>query len=104
MRSVGWRHRRVVAAGAGRAANLLDGEDTDEMDLGVLGEQLGANLSKGPRDLTREVRVTGVLGLERVEDGVGRVLQLERVPGHGALLGDGDLAATFEERGEIRAL
>jgi hypothetical protein len=58
-----------------------DREDIDEVDLGILGEQLGADLRERPRDLACEVCVTRALALERVEDAVRRVLELERVPG-----------------------
>jgi hypothetical protein len=45
-----------------------------------------------------------VVGLEGVEDAVAGVTDLERIPGHGALLGHRELAACLQERGQLGAL
>jgi hypothetical protein len=47
---------------------------------------------------------TSVLGLERVEDAVAGVADLERIPGDGALLSGRDLAARLQEGRELVAL
>jgi hypothetical protein len=88
----------------GEEHELLDGEYIDQVDLGVVCEQLGSDLSKGSWDLTCEVRGTGVLARKRIEDAERRVLELERVPSHGALLGGGNRAASLEEGRELRGL
>jgi hypothetical protein len=50
------------------------------------------------------VRVPRVFGLERVEDPVVVLVDLERVPGNRALLLDRELAARLQELGELAAL
>src|SRR5260370_1369568 len=90
---------------AGReAARLLDRDDVDSADLRVTGEQVGSDLAKRSRDLAVQVGLPGVAGLEGVEDAVAGVTDLERVPGHSALLGNRELAAGPQERGQFLAL
>jgi MFS family permease len=74
--------RRLVRA-AGLPA-LLDRDDVDRADVGVLGEQVRPDLSESLGNLPVEVRLPGVLGLEGVEDAVGDVVDLEGIPGHGS--------------------
>src|SRR3984885_4290141 len=92
-----------VGASPAPARSLLDGQDVDELDVGVAGEQLAGDLAEGHRYLAVEVRIQGVPGLEGVEDAVGGVADLECVPVNGALLGNRDLAAGLQECGELVA-
>src|SRR5262245_27651226 len=82
---------------------LLDRHDVDGSDVRVGGQQVGRDLPEGLRDLPVQVGLTGVLGLEGVEDAVAGVADLERVPGNRALLGDREVAARLQERGEFAA-
>ena len=54
-------------------------------------------------DSTIDVGLTGFLGFEGVEDAVGGVADLERVPGDRALLGDGQRPAGLEECSQVVA-
>ena len=47
--------------------------------------------------------LTGLLGLEGVEDAVGGIAHLERIPGDRARLGDGQRPAGLEECSEVVA-
>ena len=49
------------------------------------------------RDLTAEVRLPAAVVVEGVEDAVLGVADLERVPGHGARFGGGEVAPALEE-------
>src|SRR4029077_12141308 len=51
-----------------------------------------------------DVRGAGVVGGEGIEDAVAGVADLERVPGDGALLGDGQLPSGLEECRQLFAL
>ena len=74
---------------------LLDGQDVDEPDVWCAGQQIGRHVGKRGWDLAVEVRGPGVAGGESVEDAVAGVIDLERVPGDGASLGDGQLLAAL---------
>jgi hypothetical protein len=50
------------------------------------------------------VRGPGLVGREGVEDAVAGVIDLERVPGDGASLGDGQLTGGLEEVRQLAAL
>src|SRR5690349_7790271 len=80
------------------SGELLHGDELHELDLGFFGQQLAADLRERPGDLAFEVRPATRLARERVEDPVGRLVDLERVPGDRGLLGQRELAALFEER------
>src|ERR1700676_1306680 len=62
-------------------------DDLGEADVGVGGEQVGGDRGECPGNLSVEVGLPRVLGLERVEDAERGLTEPERVPGHGALLG-----------------
>ena len=64
----------------------LDGEQVDQADVGVLGEQLRAGAGERGRDLAGQVRLARRLVLERVEDPEGDGVDLEAVPDPGARL------------------
>ena len=83
---------------------LLDSDDFHRADVGVLGQQVGRHLPQSRGDLAAQVSLAGVLGLERVEDPVSSVADLEGVPREGACLLYGQGPAGFEERGELVAL
>ena len=65
------------------------------------GEEVGADLGECLRDLAVDMGQAGVLGLEGVEDAVGGVVELERVPGDGALFCERERATALEERSEF---
>jgi len=70
--------------------------DQRQQPGGDLGERLGYPPA--------QVRVAGRLGVEGVEDAVGGVVDLEGVPAHGSLLGDGQGAGGLEELAEFASL
>src|ERR671914_2185155 len=82
----------------------LDGEDVDQADVGGRGQKVRGDLSEGLRDLTVQVGLTRLAGLERVEDAEGHLVDPERVPGDGAGLGDRQRAARLQERAELVGL
>src|ERR1700748_951063 len=71
------------------AGLLLDGQDVDGLDVRFAGQQVGGHLGERGRYLAVDVRGAGVVGGEGVEDVVAGGADLDRVPGDGALLGDG---------------
>src|SRR5258708_19109556 len=92
---------------SGSTANdtaLFHGEDVDGTNVGVGGQEFRADDGETLRDLAVDVCLAGFDGFEGVEDPVGRVADLERVPGHGSLLLNRELAAGHEERCEVRFL
>jgi hypothetical protein len=70
----------------------LDREQLHRADVWVLGQQLRRGLDQRLRDLARQMRLTSRVGLERVEDPVGDLVGLKRIPADGLLLGDRELA------------
>src|ERR687895_1834729 len=83
---------------------LFDSEDVDRANIGIGGQEVGADCGECLRDLAVNVRLAGFEGFEGVEDAVGRVADLEGVPGHGPLFLKGELTACDEKRREIGAL
>src|ERR1700722_18892934 len=77
---------RANGTAGGCPSWLLDSDYVDDVDLGILSQQVGTDLGEGPRDLAAEMGLTRIFALERVEDAVGRALELERVPSYRALL------------------
>src|SRR5436190_14742998 len=80
---------------------LLDRDQVDGLDLRVLGQKVAADLRKPLGDLAVDVGLPAVLVLEGVKDAVGGVVDLERVPGHGAFLGLCEAAALLKEGSEL---
>src|SRR5262245_37616513 len=93
---------RVVTRRTSRG--LLRRDHIDHPDVGRTGEQVRRDLAERARDLTVYVRLSGLLGLERIEDPERRLAEAERVPGDGARLRGGERAAGLEERCELLAL
>src|ERR687892_962006 len=83
---------------------LLDGDDLHGSDFGVGGKQLGGGAGERLRDLAIEVGLAALLVLKRVEDAVGRLADLERVPGHRARFGDRKRSTFLEEPAKVTSL
>lgn len=62
---------------------LLERQDVDGPDVWVTCQQVGRHLGQGGRDLAVDVRSTGVVSGEGVEDAVAGAADLERVPAGG---------------------
>jgi len=96
--TMGWR------GGPARSPVYLTARTSTRWISGSLASRSGPTWARArgispPRCVSRASSLS-----KRVEDAVGRVLELERVPRHGALLGGDDRAAALEEGREIRAL
>src|SRR5918996_3948040 len=83
---------------------LFHGEDVDRTNVGVARQKVGADCGECLRDLAIDVRLAGFDGLEGVEDAVGRVADLEGVPGHSPLLLKGELPACYKKRCKLGSL
>jgi AcrR family transcriptional regulator len=83
---------------------LLRGEDVDGLDVRVLGQQVGGVLAEGGGDRAVQVGLPPVLAGERVENAVGGVAELERVPGDRAGLGKGQWLGLGQEGAEFLGL
>lgn len=66
---------------------LLDGDDINRPDVGLLCKKTGCDLSERGGDLPVEVGEAAIFDLEGIEDAVLGVVDLEGVPGDGARLG-----------------
>src|SRR6478735_8972644 len=97
-------HGTSPAFGSYAPRALLHCEDLDGADVGVGVEQVRCHLTERPRNLAVEMGLTGFLRLEGVEDPVGRIVDLERVPRDRSFLGCGDLPTATEEGGQVVAL
>jgi hypothetical protein len=73
-------------------------------DVRFGGEQVGGDLGQGFGYLAVDVGLAGVLGLEGVEDAVVGVVELERVPRDGSLLGQRQRASALQECPQLIAL
>ena len=85
----------ALSAGGQRRLRSGHGDDVDRADVRVGGQQLAGDLPNRRGDLTLEMGLAGVLGLEAVEHAVGCVRELERVPGDASLLGCGERTPCF---------
>jgi Integrase core domain len=83
---------------------LLDGYEVDGLDVRCAGQQVGRHFGQRGRYLAVDVRGASVAGGKGVEDAVAGVANLERVPGDGAFLGDGQVPAGLEECRQLVAL
>src|SRR5579862_1442603 len=92
-----WRHDRTTEG------RLLGGDDVKRSDVGLLGQQVGCDLTECGRYLAGEMGLAGIFGLERIEDAVLRVTDPEGVPGDGAGLGQRQRPAGFQKGSELGA-
>src|SRR5947207_10877626 len=69
-----------------RSLTVLDGEDVDQADVRILGEELGAGPGERGGDLAGEVSLTRCLVLEGIEDPERGLVHAESVPDAGARL------------------
>jgi len=76
---------------------LFHRDELDQFDVRVFGQQLGPVFAKGRGDGSVEVGLPVLLGVERVENSEGVLVDPEGVPGPGAGLRQNDLAAAVEE-------
>src|SRR5262249_62098095 len=97
-------HRDLYTECTSEVPRSFHSEYLDCPDVRIGGEQVCAHLAERLRDLTVQMRLSRLFGLEGVEDPVPRVVDLERVPRHRSLFAFGDLTTAPEECGELLAL
>src|SRR5271163_4397614 len=83
---------------------LFRGDDVDEANVGLFGQQVRSDLGEGTGDLTVEVSLAALVGFEGVEDAISGVADLEGVPRHGPRLGRRQGPTILEEGAQLSAL
>src|SRR5579859_3223980 len=80
------------------------GDDVDHTDIGFLGQKTRGDSAERGRNLAVQMGLTAIFGLERVEDPVLGVTQLEGIPTDGADLRGSQGTAFLEKASQFGSL
>src|SRR5271154_1462643 len=83
---------------------LFRGDDVDEANVGLFGQQVRSDVCEGAGDLTVDVSLAALVGFEGVEDAICGVGDLEGVPGHSPRLGRRQGPTILKEGAQLSAL